>query len=155
MKNHRFELFADYFQIYLMDIDSDDDTSEIWTEEALNLKLGILPNTLAVGTFRNVDVIIEIEICESEPELNLEEWDHASKGYFTSKSGQCSVFGCTDYLPDAAKIEISPGKYAALSLAKGLDSITEEWEDADDLYKVILWQSPNEEHKALKNYENT
>ena len=52
MKNHKFELFADYFQVYLMDIEADDDTSEAWTEEALNLKLGILPNTLAVGTFR-------------------------------------------------------------------------------------------------------
>ena len=138
-----------------MDVEADDDTSEIWTEEAFKLKLGILSNTLAIGTFRNVDVPLEVEIFESEPEVNLEEWDHASKGYFTIKSGNCAVFGCTDYLPDAAKIEIKPGTYSALSLAKGLGSITEEWEDADDLYKVILWPSFNEEYKALKNYENT
>ncbi|MFB2641816.1 hypothetical protein ACE02D_05930 [Shewanella bicestrii] len=58
-------------------------------------------------------------------------------------------------LPDAAKIEINPGKYAVLSLAKGLGSITEEWEDADDLYKVILWPSSAEEYRALKSYKNT
>lgn len=153
--NHKFELFADYFQVYLMDIEANDDTSEIWTEEALHLKLGILPNTLAIGTFRNVDVPFEVEIRENEPEINLKEWDHASKGHFTSKSGRCAVFGCTDYLPDAAKIEINPGKYAVLSLAKGLGSITEEWEDADDLYKVILWPSSAEEFGALKSYKST
>ena len=150
MKKYKFELFADYFQVYLMDIEADDDTSEIWNEEALKLKLGILPNTLVVGTFRNVEVPVEVEIFESEPEINLEEWDHVSKGYFTIKSGSCSVFGCTDYLPDAAKIEINSGMYSALSLAKGLGSITAEWEDADDLYKVILWPSSSEEYKAIK-----
>lgn len=154
MKSYKFELFADYFQVYLMDTESGDDTSKIWTKEALNIKLGIMSNTLAVGTFRNVDIPLEVELYESEPEVSLEEWDHATLGYFAIKSGQCAVFGCTDYLPDAAKIEITPGKYSVLSLAKGLDSIIEEWEDADDLYKVILWPSTSTEHKALKNYEN-
>ena len=155
MKNYKFELFADYFQVYLMDTEADDDTSEVWTDEALDLKLGVLPNTLAVGTFRNVDVPVEVEIYDSEPDIDLKEWDHASKGYFTIKSGICAVLGCTDYLPDAAMIEINPGAYAALSLAKGLDSITEEWEDADDIYRVVLWPSSIKEYKALKTRENT
>ncbi len=46
-----------------MDAEADDDISEIWTDEALNLKLGILPNTLAIGTFRNVDVPVELNSC--------------------------------------------------------------------------------------------
>ncbi|PKM17294.1 MAG: hypothetical protein CVV11_20610 [Gammaproteobacteria bacterium HGW-Gammaproteobacteria-15] len=155
MKSYKFELFADYFQVYLMDAEAVDDTSNIWTKEALNIKLGIMPNTLAIGTFRNVDVPLEVEVYEVEPEINLEEWDHAALGYFAIKSGHCTVFGCTDYLPDAAKIEIAPGKYSVLSLAKGLGSIIEEWEDADDLYKVILWPSTSTEYRVLKNYENT
>jgi hypothetical protein len=135
MKKYKFELFADYFQLYLMDVESDDDTSEIWAEDGLNIKLGIMPNTIAIGTFRNVDVPLEVEVQESTPDLNPEEWEHASIGYFTIKSGQCAVFGCTDYLPDVNKIEVSSGNYSVLSLAKGLNSITDEWEDADDLYK--------------------
>ena len=155
MKSYKFELFADYFQIYLMDAEAVDDTSDIWTKEALDIKLGIMSNTLAVGTFRNVDVPLEIEVHESEPEIRLDEWDHAAMGYFTIKSGKCAVFGCTDYLPDAAKIELAPSKYSVLSLAKGLGSIITEWEDADDVYKVILWPSTSAEHKTIKNYENT
>lgn len=121
-----------------MDVKSNDDTSEIWSKEALENKLGILKNTLAIGTFRNVDVNVEIESCESEPTVNLEEWDQVTIGYFEIFSGECAVFGCTDYLPDAKTITLNPGNYAALSLAKGLNAIVTEWEAAEDLYKVML-----------------
>ncbi len=152
MVNYRFEIFADYFQLYLMDVEANDDTSDIWTNEALELKLALLTNSVAIGTFRNVDVPIEIEVCEGKPVVDFDEWDHASVGYFTVKSGACAVLGCTDYLPDAAKIQLQPAKYSVLSLAKGLDSITEEWEDADDFYKLLIWPSLEEEYKSLKAF---
>lgn len=155
MTIHQFSLFADYFQLYLMDETADDDTAEIWTDEALEAKLAVSKNTLAIGTFRNVDVSLEIEVLEREPEITLEEWDHASLGHLHIVSGKCAVFGCTDYLPDAKRIDIPKGHYAALSLAKGLDSITAHWEDADDAYKVILWPSESKALKVLKRYENT
>jgi len=126
MTVHQFRLFADYFQLYLMDEAAEDDTSEIWTDEALDAKLAVSENTLTIGTFRNVDVDFEVEVLEEEPELNLEKWDHASIGYVDFPSGKCAVFGCTDYLPDAKRIELPNGQYAALSLARGLDSIEVE-----------------------------
>ena len=154
-RSYNFELFADYFQIYLMDVESNDDTSEIWTEKALKLKLGIMKNSIAIGTFRNVDVPIEIEVLKTNPDLDLNDWDHVSIGYFKIESGQCAVYGCTDYFPDAKKIELAPGNYSAISLAKGLDSITNESKDADDYYKIILWPSIMKLHEAYKIYENT
>ena len=138
-----------------MDDKANDDASEIWTDEALDLKLGTAKNTLAIGTFRNVDVDIELEIHDKEPQLNPLEWDHISQGYITISSGKCAVFGCTDYLPDAARITMPKGEYAVFSMAKGLDSITEDWEDADDYYKVIMWPSSTKEYKSIKRYENT
>ena len=155
MTIHQFELFADYFQLYLMDDSANDDTSEIWSDSALEAKLAVSSNTLAVGTFRNVDVNVEVEVLEKEPSIDLEGWDHASIGYIDLPTGRCAVFGCTDYLPDAKRIELPKGSYAALSLAKGLDSIETEWEEADDFYKVILWPSKVRELKILKRYENT
>jgi hypothetical protein len=152
MNKFSLNLFADYFQLYLMDVESQDDTSDIWTDQALDFKLAIMRNTVAVGTFRNVDVTVEIELHDEEPSLDLEEWDHAALGYIEIKSGKCAVFGCTDYLPDAKKIDMVPGIYSVLSLAKGLDTITEEWEDAGDLYRVVLWPSMAREYKVLKNY---
>jgi hypothetical protein len=155
MSNHKFEIFADYFQLYLSDVETSDDTSDIWTEEAHQLKLGLLPSTIAIGTFRNVDVPVEVDILDSEPDINLEEWDHASVGSISINSGQCTIYGCTDYLHDAEKFRIKPGKYSVISLAKGLDSITEEWEDADDFYKIVIWPSSLQEYRSLKKYKNT
>jgi hypothetical protein len=155
MSIHQFDIFADYFQLYLMDDRADDDTSEIWTDEALDLKLAVAKNTVAVGTYRNIDVKFELEVLESEPQVDLNEWDHVSLGFVSFPSGRCAVYGCTDYLPDAKRIEFPKGNYALLSLAKGLDSITVEWEPADDLYKVILWPSDSKYCKSLKRYEIT
>lgn len=155
MSIHKFDILADYFQLYLMDDGADDDTSEIWTDEALDLKLAVAKNTVAVGTYRNVDVKFELEILESEPQVDLNEWDHASLGFVGFPSGRFAVFGCTDYLPDAKRIELPKGNYALMSLAKGLDSITVEWEPAEDLYKVILWPSDSKDCNSLKRYEIT
>jgi hypothetical protein len=155
MTIHKFELFADYFQLYLADDGSEVDTSEIWNEESLRLKLAVAKNTLAVGTFRNVDVQLEVEILDSAPSIDVAEWDQVSKGYLAITNGKCVVYGCTDYLPDAQRISLPSGEYSALSLAKGLSTITEEWEDAEDFYKVILWPSKENEYKLLKSYENT
>ena len=60
-----------------MDETAEDDTSEIWTDQALEIKLAIAKNTIAVGTFRNVNVKFEVEIVDSEPKIDLNEWDHA------------------------------------------------------------------------------
>ena len=138
-----------------MDEKANDDTSKIWTDNALDIKLAIAKNTVAVGTYRNVDVQFELEIVKSEPKINLNEWDHASLGFVSFPSGKFAVFGCTDYLPDAKRIKIPAGNYALLSLANGLDSITDEWEAADDLYKVILWSSNAKEYKSVKRYKIT
>lgn len=87
--------------------------------------------------------------------VSLNDWDHASKGYFKVKSGKCVVFGCTDCWADAARIELPNDNYSVLSLAKGLDSITTEWDDADDYYKLILWPSLQKEYESVKRDKST
>jgi hypothetical protein len=100
-------------------------------------------------------VQLEIEILDGVPSINLSEWDHVSQGYLTITNSKCVVYGCTDYLPGAKRISLPSGEYSALLLAKGLNTITEEWEDAEDFYKVVLWPSTEHVYKSLKCYENT
>jgi len=88
MTIQQFNIFADYFQLYLMDDEADDDTSEIWTDESLDIKLAVAKNTVAVGNYRNVDVKFELEVLESEPKVDLDEWDHASLGFVSLPSGK-------------------------------------------------------------------
>ncbi|WP_249554095.1 MULTISPECIES: hypothetical protein [Shewanella] len=155
MQLNKFSIFADYFQFYLMDDAEIDDTSEIWTDKALDIKLGMTPHALAVGTMRNVDVDVIVEVVDAEPEINLDEWDYISKGYISLPSGRCIVMGCTDAIEDATRLEVKLGNYAALAMAKGINSIVAEWEPANDLYRVVIWASDSKEYFAVKEYQNT
>ena len=62
MATERFELFADYFQFYLQDEAASGDLSDAWTPEAVEQLLAIGPGVIGVGTVRNVDVPVEIEV---------------------------------------------------------------------------------------------
>ena len=136
---HKLRLFADYFQFVLMDEKSEDDFSTIWTDEALKRMLAVGDRAVCPGTLRNVDVDVEVEILSERPEIDYSEWDNVAEASIRIPSGKLVVMGCTDYLPDAKRIEVEPGDYQLLSLAGGIDSIKNEWEPANDLYKVILW----------------
>ena len=155
MSEHHFRLFADYFQCYLMDESSKDDASKIWTEGALERRLGIGGSTLALGTLRNVNVNVIVEVLPEPPNIDENEWDHIVTGYISAPSGSLAIFGCTDYLPDAARISIAPGDYEALYRCRGLDTIEVEWEDADDLYVFSIWPGAKRESKIIKYWKPT
>ena len=150
---HRFTVFADYFQFVLMDENSQDDFSVIWTEEALHRMLAVAPTAVCPGTLRNVDVSVEIEILDQAPAIELSAWDNAVEASINIPSGKLVVMGCTGYLPDAPRISVSPGSYQLLSLAGGIDTIQTEWEPAEDLYRVSLWPGPVREPNLLKRWQ--
>ena len=153
MSVNRFELFADYFQFLLMDERCEDDFASIWTPEALQLMLAVGERSISVGTLRNVNVPVEVHVLASKPELNLSGYDHASEASFSAPSGRLAVLGCTDYLPDAARIDVIPGHYQVLSVASGIDSIQTEWDPADDVYSVYLWPGTPIAPRLLKHWK--
>ena len=67
MSSYRYNLFADYFQFYLQDEKVNGDLSDAWSEEAVKNLLAIAPGTISVGTVRNMDVPVEVEVLASEP----------------------------------------------------------------------------------------
>ncbi len=151
---HIFSIFADYFQFILMDENSQTDFSTIWTAEALDKTLASTETAICPVTFRNIDVTVEIEILNSPPIINLADWDNAVEASITIPSGKLIVMGCTDYIPDAPRIDIQPATYHCISLAKGLDTIKTEWESANDLYRVCLWPGSYRTPQILKKYNH-
>lgn len=151
---NRFIVFADFFQFVLIDELADADLSVVnWNDEAMRNMLLPGEGIVCFGTLRNVDVPVEIHVVESPPEIDWEKFDHAVEAPIIFSSGRVAVMGCADYLPDAAKLEITPGSYRLLYMISGSDSINNEWEPADDLYSVYLWPSefrPSKLIKALK-----
>lgn len=56
MTRHQFDVFADYFQFYLQDDDTQlGDLSEAWTPEAVDRLLAVVAGAVGVGTVRNTD----------------------------------------------------------------------------------------------------
>lgn len=145
-----YELFADYFQFYLQDEKADGDLSDSWTQEAVDRLLAVAPGTIGVGTVRNMDVPVTVELCDAEPESDLEAWDQVTECAIDVPTGRIVIAGCTDYFPDAARIALPPGIYRARVSCGGLDTITPDGLDGEDCYRVQLWPAPPIEPTVIK-----
>jgi hypothetical protein len=149
---HREVVFADYFQFVLMDANSEADFSTIWTEEAFASMLAAGPGAICPGTLRNVDVPVEIHICTSAPEIDLDQYDHVTEASIDISTGELLLTNCTGYLPDARRIQVEPGTYEVLFLVSGIESIKNEWDPADDVYSVFLWPGKARTVNAVKHW---
>jgi hypothetical protein len=142
MPSHDFTIFADYFQFYIQDEPADGDLSEAWSDEAVARLLAVAPGVVGIGTVRNMDVPVSIEILDKEPILTLSSWDHVVECSMSVQSGRIVVAGCTDYFPDAVRIEVAPGTYRVRVRYSGLNSLSPDGLDGDDRYRLELWQAP-------------
>jgi hypothetical protein len=143
MTSHQYELFADYSQFYLQDDDQElGNLSEAWTDEAVDRLLAVAPGVVGIGTIRATTVPVTIEVHDNEPEADLLSWDHIAECDLEVKTGRVVVAGCTDYLPDAVRMAVSPGLYRARASYGGLDSLSEDGLEGGDHYRVQLWPVP-------------
>ena len=154
MASYSYELFADYFQFYLQDEQAEANHAEAWTDEAVENLLGTAPGIVCVGTVRNMDVPVTIEVCDTEPVLDLAPWDHVMECDIDIPSGRLVVAGCTESFPDAARITLEPGCYRARILYGALDSLSEDRLDGDDHYHVLLWKAASAGTHVIKRRPN-
>ena len=150
MRNFEYDLFADYFQFYLQDEAADENLGDSWTDEAVERLLAVAPGVVGVGTVRNMDVPVYLEVLEEEPAQDFEQWDHVTECTLKVHTGRLVIAGCTDYLPDAARIEVSPGNYRVRVSYGSLNSLSEDGLDGDDHYRVQLWQGAEISPRVLK-----
>lgn len=143
MTRHELTLFADYHQFYIQDEPADGDLSASWTAEAEATLVAVAPGTVGVGTARNTDVPVSIEIAESEPGPDFSGFDQVVECSIAIKSGTLVAAGCTDYFPEAARFPIAPGFYRVRVHFSGLGTISPDGLDGDDAYRLVLW--PGEE----------
>ena len=140
MRRFEYELFADYFQFYLQDESAEGNLGESWNEEAEARLLAIAPGTIGVGTVRNMNVPVTVEILDVEPDSDLDSWDHVTECSLDVPTGRLVIAGCTDYFPDAARIEVPPGTYRARISYGSLNTLSEDGLDGEDRYQIQLWQ---------------
>ena len=150
MQSFALSLLADYHQFYIQDEAADGDLSDSWDDAATARLLALAPGTIGIGTVRNVEVPVTIELHEREPDADFAAWDHIVEATLSVASGPLVVAGCTDYLPDAQRIPLGPGSYRARVSYGGLDTISEDGLEGDDRYRVQLWRAPEIAPRILK-----
>jgi hypothetical protein len=132
-------IFADYHQFYIQDDDDKfGDLSEAWTDEAVSKLLAVADHVVGVGTVRNSDVSVVLEVCDELPELESNEWDRINKTTLECETGRLVVAGCTDYFPDAFRIEVEPGAYELLVGYRNLGVVSANALEGDDSYHVFI-----------------
>ena len=150
MPRYALKLFADYHQFYLQDEPADGDLSEAWTQEATDRLLAISEGVVCIGTVRNVDVSVTLEILDGEPTRDFGGFDHVVECSIAITSGRLVIAGCTDYFPDAKCIEVPPGTYRVRASYANLYSISPDGPDGDDRYLLQLWLSAPTETAVFK-----
>ncbi|ENK2327807.1 hypothetical protein AB3A96_003901 [Vibrio vulnificus] len=150
MKNYFFDIFADYYQIYLHDQSATPDLSQAWNKQNLANRYFHDDGVIAIATARNMNVPIEVIINDHEAHIDDSQWEHIILTSITFISDTMILRGPSDYLPDAQRINIKPGHYDACILINGLDTISDDGLDGDDYYKIILWPSNKAKNFVLK-----
>ncbi|WP_051304531.1 hypothetical protein [Chitinilyticum litopenaei] len=153
MQRIELELFADYFQFYLQDEDCQNDLSEAWTAEAVRDLLAVAPGIVGVGTMRNMDVPVAIDLREGEPDIQFGDWDHISEFSIDVPSGKLVVAGCSDYFPKATRIPLEPGSYQGRVLCQGLATLSEDGLEGQDHYTVQLWPGTARPGRVIKAWQ--
>jgi hypothetical protein len=139
MRNYELSLFADYYQFYFQDDDpAFGDLSEAWTDEAVDILLAVSDHVIGVGTVRNMDVPVHVSVQTVLPDLESPEWDRLNRASLRVDTGRIVFAGCTDYLPDAFRVEVEPGDYDVLVAYKNLEDVSEDGLEGRDSYHVFL-----------------
>ncbi|RYD63544.1 MAG: hypothetical protein EOP84_33555 [Verrucomicrobiaceae bacterium] len=150
MQRHDLNLFADYHQFYLQDELAVGDLSDAWTEEATDRLLATAPGVVGVGTIRDMEVPVTVEVLDHEPAQDSEHFDHVVECSLAVTSGRVVVAGCTDYFPEARRIDLPAGIYRLRVSYADLNSLSADAMDGNDSYRLQLWLAPPIEVSVLK-----
>jgi hypothetical protein len=142
MRYYELTLFADYHQFYIQDEKVDGDLSDAWTDTAIERLLAVAPGTVGIGTVSNSDVPVTIAVSEHEPLFDAEKFDHVVECSIAVESGTIVAAGCTDYFPDAVRINMPTGSYRVRASFEGLESVFANGLARSDHYHLQLWPAP-------------
>ncbi|MFI1520828.1 hypothetical protein [Kitasatospora cineracea] len=153
------ELFADYFQILLLDESTQSSLSDAWTSEAVQRRLATESGLMGIWTEVNDDVDVSIHLLESRPKSEVGLADHVVEGSLEVVSGVLVVMGCTDYLPDAPRLTLPAGWFRVRVSKSNLEAVlSEDAESVDgqgEVERIVidLWPEEYSEPKVLKKFE--
>jgi len=145
---------SSYCQFYICDKDSPraTDSNDFWTEEAQDSRLAVEEGILGIGTESYTYINAEISILAQCPDsTDLEKYDHVVEASLKISSGIIQVLNCPDSTLEFEK-QIIPGDYRVQVRSQGLETVEDEFEEADDKYLVLIWSEIYSSRKIVKKY---
>jgi hypothetical protein len=133
-------IFADYYQFYLQDEPAAGNLGDSWDDQAVGRLLAVAPGTLGVGTVRNVGVQVTVEVLDAEPAPDFAGSDLVTEATLDVTSGKIVIAGCTDFFPDARRMEVPVGRYRVRTYYSGLSTVSADGLEGEDRYRVVLWR---------------
>eukprot|EP01134_Creolimax_fragrantissima_P003064 CFRG3064T1 len=139
-------IFADYFQIYVMDSECDGLLESVWQMFNPIDKIVSIPGLISIGTVRPFQSNFEIELHSEEPMVAKNTaWDnvdHVTEATTTFPSGKLIVKGCSDTSKGRAtiSIEVNPDTiYRVRILSSQMNDLSVSGMSGLDTYKVYVW----------------
>ncbi|UUU44373.1 hypothetical protein [Streptomyces sp. NBC_00162] len=155
------ELFADYFQIHVLDDDSEATETgigDVWTEQAVLDGLGVAEHALAIGTAVNVTVDVTVGLLPGQPDDDSCDFDHVVEASLNLASGRLVVLGCTEYVPDAARFDMPAGWTRIRTSRRNLEAAAfpdldceDEPEDMEEI-RIQAWPAPHSQPHIIKRW---
>jgi hypothetical protein len=134
------ELFTDYFQFYIQDEQNVGESGDAWTDEKVAMLLTTTTGIMWIGTVRNMNAPVSVKLFASEPLVaERDDIGQVNECDLEITSGKAVIAGCTDYLPDAQRMDLANGIYRARIYYSNLDKISADGLDGEDYYEVHLW----------------
>ena len=149
---NNYEIFADYHQFYLTDSEEHPNAPENYTDEDIQRRIKAEKYIIVIQPERNMTVPVELEVLDSHPSNEFEEWQHIAEASLVLPSGKLLIEDFYGEIKDA--IDLGSGIYRIRAYYGNLDKLSFNGLEGDDHYKIIVWQAPFEEVKVLKLYEN-
>jgi hypothetical protein len=150
-KKH-YDIFADYHQFYLRDAEMYPDAPETYTDEDVRRRIIAGKYIVVIQPERNMTVPVDLEIVDSAPNVDFENWRHIAEASLNLPSGKLLIEECFGEVKDT--IVLPSGFYRIRAYYGDLDKLSFDGLDGDDHYKIVIWQAPFEKVKVLKQFEN-
>lgn len=102
-----------------------------------------------------MDVLVKIKTFDLEPPFLNDDKNvigQINECDLEVSSGNVAITGCTEYFPEAKRIELKNGIYRARIYYGNLDKLSEDGLDGEDFYEIHLWRTDKkQELKIIKD----
>ncbi|TWU06725.1 hypothetical protein CA54_51240 [Symmachiella macrocystis] len=152
MRDHgSFQVFADYFQFYLWDKEKRPIAPVDYTDEDIKRRVKTAPYIVVIQTARNMSVPFQIEIYETAPGFEANDWDHIAECSLDVPSGCLQIHESTG--GPIADFTVTPSCFRIRAFFGKLGGVSDNGLDGNDHYKVTMWPAEYLEVHVVKQWE--